>query len=105
VEVGDQGIDSAEGERGINEQAGFRPDARGRGGGDPTEKILDCPDGGCPHRDAASGWLRQIVLGGGGNLVSLTMDDMLFDALGGDRAERAESHVEGEVGETHTVRW
>jgi len=43
-------------------------------------------------------WLRQIVLGGGGDLVSLTMDDICSTFSGPIGRNVPEPNVEGEIG-------
>ena len=98
VEVGDQGIDAAEGAWGVDVKTGLGDMRRGARGVVGGEKILDGAHGGGADGDAATGRPEKCDLGGDGEFVDFAMDGVVFDVGGGDGAEGAEADVEGDFG-------
>jgi hypothetical protein len=99
VEVGDQGIDDAEGEA-RDDGAGGRP-LGGHDGSVGVRRRLEGPDGSRSHGDDAATAVASAAHGGGGDLghhEGLGLDAVVLDLLGLDRAEGPRPDVKEHLG-------
>lgn len=101
MEIRDQCVDSAECSRRIDEEIGF-----GVAGltvakwcAVTGEEIFDRSHTGRAYGDApAAVASEERMLSGGGHFISLAVDGVCFDGVGGDRLERSKADVQRDVG-------